>query len=154
VTDEYLNNNNDESELLPLALLLWSKKYFIGALVLGFVCIGVVLALSRIPIYMADALVQLETKNSGITLSEDIANLMSNESEAITEIEIIRSRMVIGRAIEATGYDIVSTPRALPVVGSFLSRLGIGRPEWSWVSAYGWNDESMLVNSLNMGCPC
>jgi tyrosine-protein kinase Etk/Wzc len=150
VTDEYLNNNNDESELLPLALLLWSKKYFIGALVLAFVCIGVVLALSRTPIYMADALVQLETKNSGITLSEDIANLMSNESEAITEIEIIRSRMVIGRAIEATGYDIVSTPRALPVVGGLLSRLGIGRPGWSWLSAYGWSNESMAVSSLNV----
>ena len=107
--NEYLNNSNDdESELLPLVLLIWSKKYFIGALLLVGAVIGVVLALSKTPIYVADSLVQLETKNSGITLSEDIANLMSNESEAITEIEIIRSRMVISKAVEALNLDIVS----------------------------------------------
>ncbi len=148
--NEYINNNdNDESELLPLALLIWSKKFFIGALVLAGALIGVLLALSKTPIYMADALVQLETKNSGITLSEDIANLMSSESEAITEIEIIRSRMVISKAVEAIGLDIVAAPRSLPLVGGLVSRLGVTRPDWSWLAPYGWQHESISIESIN-----
>jgi tyrosine-protein kinase Etk/Wzc len=128
--NEYFNNNNneDESELLPLALLLWSKKLFIGSLLVAGALVGLVVGLAKTPIYEADALVQLETKNSGITLSEDIANLMSNESEAITEIEILRSRMVIGSAVDALKLDIVATPRELPVVG--------GTP-WYWSTRLG-----------------
>ena len=150
--NEYINNNNnDESELLPLALLIWSKKYFIGALVLIGVCVGVVVGLSKTPIYAADAMVQLETKNSGITLSEDIANLMSNESEAITEIEILRSRMVIGKAIETINLDVVATPRSLPVVGGLISRLGIfNRPDWDWLSPYSWRGDSIVVGALDV----
>ncbi len=150
--NEYFNNNNneDESELLPLALLLWSKKLFIGSLLVAGALVGLVVGLAKTPIYEADALVQLETKNSGITLSEDIANLMSNESEAITEIEILRSRMVIGSAVDALKLDIVATPRELPVVGGIVSRLGIGRPDWGGLASYGWAGESLSISELTV----
>jgi len=152
VTDnEYINtDDSNESELLPLALLIWSKKIFIGTLFIIGAVVGVVLGLSKTPIYVADALVQLETKNSGITLSEDIADIMSTESEAITEIEIIRSRMVIGNAIESIGLDVVASPRLLPLIGGMVSRSGLERPDWNWLAPYGWRGESLKVDSLQV----
>lgn len=149
--NEYITNTNDQdSELLPLALLIWSKKYFIGALILAGAIVGISIGLLKTPIYRADALVQLETKKSGITLSEDIADLMSNESEAITEIEIIRSRMVIGKTVETMNLDIQAVPRQLPVVGGLISRLNWSRPDWNWLGSYGWKGESVEIGSLQV----
>ena len=136
--------------MLPLLVLLWSKKAFILPLAALGCLAAVVFATLQAPIYSADALVQLENENSGITLSEDIANLMSQESESVTEIEIIKSRMILGETVEVLQLDISAEPRRLPVVGNFLSRSNFERPQWNWLSRYAWNQESISVSSIKL----
>ena len=69
-------SNDDEAELLPLLMLLWSKKIFIGILIITGCIAGALYSLSKVPVYQADSLIQLETRNGGITLSEDITCLL------------------------------------------------------------------------------
>ena len=143
-------SNEEESELLPLLLLLWSKKILIGSLILVGCIVGALHALSKVPVYQADSLIQLETKNSGITLSEDITDLMSNESEAVSEIEIIKSRMVLGEAVKQMQLDIVSEPKSFPLIANLLSLFRMTVPEWEWLSVYGLQGEELQVVSLQV----
>ena len=142
--------DQDEAEILPLLMLLWSRKLLIIGLVLvGFV-IGMLIAITRTPMYRADALIQLETKNNGISLSDDITSLMSNESEAVTEIAILKSRMVLGKAVEELQLDIVTQPRTLPLYGELITLSGVTPPDWSWLSPFSVSGEAISVGSLRV----
>ncbi len=143
-----MNSEDDKDELMPLLLLLWSKKFIICCLALVGLCIGVLVGLSKTSMYSADALVQLESKNGGITLSQDIAELMSNESEAIAEIEIVRSRMVVGKVVETLGLDLVKRPKMLPGIGDLFNKLGLERP--AWLGSYAWGDETLEIGEFQV----
>lgn len=51
------------------------------------------------PTYQADALIQLEAKKAGLALPAALSDLMDSNPVTVTEIEIIRSRMVVGQAV-------------------------------------------------------
>lgn len=144
------SSGQPDSEILPLLMLLWARKFFIaGFLVVGCI-IGVASALSKNSVYQADALIQLETKKSGITLSENISDLMSNESDAITEIEILKSRMVLSETIREQQLDVFTQPKSMPVIANLFSLTGMSIPEWEWLSSYGLRGESLTVESLSV----
>ena len=149
------NSNNshasdqDDAEILPLLLLLWSKKFLIvGLMLLGFL-IGSLIASTKTPMYRADALIQLEDKNNGISLSQDITEMMSNESSAVTEIEILKSRMVLDKAVRELQLDIVALPRTLPLYGEFIAVTGF-IPRWSWLAPVSVPGEAIEVESLTV----
>jgi len=83
--------------------------------------LGALLSIQKTPMYRADALVQLEPKNGGISLSDDIGDLMSSDSEISAEIEIVKSRMVIGKTAENLGLDSKVNPNSMSFVGKVLS---------------------------------
>lgn len=56
-------------------------------------------------------------------LGGDMADLFSPESTATTEIEIIKSRMVLGETVDKLNLTIVATPNYIPVIGKGLARL-------------------------------
>ena len=143
-------SNDEEAELLPLLMLLWSRKFFIACLVVIGCIVGTLNFLSKVPVYQSDSLIQLETRNSGITLSEDITDLMSSESEAVSEIEIIKSRMVLGETVKKMQLDIISEPKSFPLVANLLSLFRIPPPEWTWLSSYGLQGEELKIESFEV----
>ncbi|AEX20715.1 polysaccharide biosynthesis tyrosine autokinase [Vibrio sp. EJY3] len=86
---------------------------------------GVAVALLSTPIYKADALLQIESKNSGGvgSLVGDMGELFSQESSASTEIEIIKSRMILGDTADKFNLTTVVTPDYFPVIGKGLARI-------------------------------
>lgn len=82
-------------------------------------------ALLSTPIYKADALIQIEQKSSGgiSSLVGDMGELFASESSATTEIEIIRSRMILGDTVDKFNLTTVVTPEYIPVLGKGLARL-------------------------------
>lgn len=65
--------------------------------------IGVIVAMWIRPVYQVDALLQIESKNDKSAASAVIGNitgLFNSSSPAETEIELIKSRQVIGEAVE------------------------------------------------------
>ncbi|EPR3507099.1 polysaccharide biosynthesis tyrosine autokinase [Serratia marcescens] len=93
----------DESEILDIfSDIAQNKKLVIFTGIIFFI-IGTAYSLVRTPTYQADALVQVE-KNSADMLLKDLKPF-GNESQAIasTEIEIMYSRMIIGKTVEQLG---------------------------------------------------
>lgn len=88
---------DDEIDLGKLFGILIDAKWFIISITLFFATLGIAVALLSTPIYKADALIQIEKKSSGgiSAMVGDMGELFSAESSATTEIEIIKSRMIL-----------------------------------------------------------
>ncbi len=114
---------SDEIDLGKLFGILVDNRWSIILITFVFAVVGVAYALLATPIYKADALIQVEEKSSGMPALGDMGELFGSESSATTEIEIVKSRMIIGKTIDKFNLTTVITPQYLPVIGKGLARL-------------------------------
>lgn len=120
-------HSDDDSEIDLLALfgtLIDSKWTIIGITAL-FCAVGVAYALLSTPIYQANALVQVEEKKGGMAAlggMAEMSDMFGGTSPAVTEIELLKSRAVLGKAVENLKLDIIIEPNYFPLFGHFLSR--------------------------------
>ncbi|GAB3520337.1 polysaccharide biosynthesis tyrosine autokinase [Photobacterium alginatilyticum] len=114
---------SDEIDLGKLFGILLDNRWNIIAITFIFAITGVAYALLATPIYKADALIQVETKSSGMPALGEMGELFASESSATTEIEIIKSRMILGKTVDKLNLTTVSSPNYLPVIGKGLARI-------------------------------
>lgn len=116
---------SDEIDLGKLFGILLDAKWTILVTTFLFAVGGVAVALLSTPVYKADALLQIESKNSGGigSLVGDMGELFTQESSATTEIEIIKSRMILGDTVDKYNLTTVVTPDYFPVIGKGLARM-------------------------------
>ena len=73
--------------------------------------VGVFVALWIRPVYQVDALLQIETKGGkGTSLMGGMASLFATSSSAETEIELIKSRQVLGATVEKMRLEYYVVP--------------------------------------------
>ncbi len=142
---------DDEIDLGRLFGLLLDHKWLIIAITLLFAAGGAVYALLATPVYQGDALVQIE-RSSNISPLGDMAEMLGQESESSTaaEVQILKSRMVLGQVVDRIGLDTQVHPRTLPVIGDFVLRHGIERPEFMAGQAFIWGGERVELGRLDV----
>ena len=119
---------NDEIDLGRLLGYLIDGRWWIVCITGFFMMMGVAYALLATPVFKANALLQVEKKASGTALLGDMADVLGGEqADAAAEIELLTSRMVLGRTVQELHLDTVVTPDFFPLVGRGVSRL-IGQP--------------------------
>ncbi|MGR5557310.1 polysaccharide biosynthesis tyrosine autokinase [Vibrio fortis] len=118
-------DSSNEIDLGKLLGTLFDAKWWIIFTTLVFAAGGVVFALLSTPIYKADALIQIEKKSSGgiSSMVGDMGEIFSQESSISTEIEIIKSRMILGETVDKFNLTTVATPIYTPVFGKGIARL-------------------------------
>ncbi|WP_394249760.1 polysaccharide biosynthesis tyrosine autokinase [Vibrio profundi] len=86
---------------------------------------GVAFALISTPIYKADALIQIEEKSSGgiSSMLGDMGEVFSKESSSTTEVEIIKSRMILGDTVDKFNLTTIVSPGYFPIIGKGIARL-------------------------------
>ncbi|WP_445441552.1 polysaccharide biosynthesis tyrosine autokinase [Citrobacter freundii] len=119
---------NDEIDLgRPLGYLI-DGRWWIVTITALFMVLGVAYALLATPVFKANALLQVEKKDSGAALLGDMADVLGGEQpDAAAEIELLTSRMVLGRTVQELHLDTVVTPDFFPLIGRGMSRL-MGHP--------------------------
>jgi tyrosine-protein kinase Etk/Wzc len=108
----------------------------------------------RQPIYQAESLIQIENTKSGIESTEFLEVLLNGDTSVSAEIEILNSRMILERVVEAQNLDIQAIPNFFPLVGSTISRFYEGDSLNSalfGLSNYAWGGEEIQVDSLSVG---
>ncbi|MFQ2912527.1 polysaccharide biosynthesis tyrosine autokinase [Aeromonas caviae] len=119
---------NDEIDLGRLLGYLIDGRWWIVSITCFFMMMGVAYALLATPVFKANALLQVEKKASGTALLGDMADVLGGEqADAAAEIELLTSRMVLGRTVQELHLDTVVTPDFFPLVGRGVSRL-MGQP--------------------------
>ena len=80
-------------------------------------------ALLAQPIYKADALLQVEEKSTGMPALGEMGEMFASESSSAAEIELLKSRMILGRTVDALDLTTSVSADALPFIGAGLNRL-------------------------------
>ncbi|MBU60581.1 MAG: tyrosine-protein kinase [Alcanivorax sp.] len=110
---------DDEIDLQRLwALLVDNVWLILGTTVLALL-LGLAYTYIATPIYKADALLQVEKKQAGLPGFEELSEMFSEESSSDAEIQIIRSRLVLGQVVDQFNMTVTVAPRRLPVIGRF-----------------------------------
>ncbi|PMZ72043.1 polysaccharide biosynthesis tyrosine autokinase [Pseudomonas sp. FW305-70] len=118
-------DDDDDIDLLALFGTLIDSKWIIVGITAFFCAVGVAYAVLSTPIYQANALVQVEEKKGGMAAlggMGEMSEMFGGTSPAVTEIELLKSRAVLGKAVENLKLDIIVEPNYFPLVGQFLSR--------------------------------
>ena len=150
------DKDRDEIDLLGLLGTLIDHKWLIGAITGAFMVTGAAYSVLSPPVYLANALVQVEPKKNDMLGFSDISSMLGGQSPAATEIGIIKSRAVIGKTVDDLRLDIVVTPNTFPVVGGFLARRYKSAPDQPvsparfGMSSYAWGGERLEIEQLKL----
>lgn len=148
--------NDDFINLGEIIAVLLEYKWLILAIGTLAVLVGGVVAFVTTPIYRADALVQVEDKKSaqgGLAALRDVEAVLGDSTSVAAELEILRSRMILGRVVDRLNLTVRAQPQHLPVFGRALARRHAGvepaAPLFG-LSGYGWGGERIVVQTLEV----
>ena len=113
--------DDDEIDLGELIGVLIENRWLILAVMLGITALGGTYSWVATPIYQADALLQVEEKKGGLG-DLDINELFEGDTSVNAEIEILRSRSVLGAVVDSLKLDIIAKPDYIPIIGAALAR--------------------------------
>lgn len=149
---------SEEISLRELFDLVWSGRWVIAAVAIGFLCFGVFYALISTPIYSADGLVQVEQEDKSLASSLDNLSMLLEGGGAVqtpAEIAIINSRMVLGEVAEQLRLRIVAKPHTFPIVGDaifrFRSQLDAPADPVLGLASYAWGGEKISITAFEAG---
>ncbi|MFP9531165.1 tyrosine-protein kinase Wzc [Pectobacterium brasiliense] len=115
--------NTDEIDLGRLLGTLLDNRWLIIGVTAVFTILGILYATFATPIYKADALIQVE-QSSGNSLLKDISSVLPDaKPESAAEIELIKSRMVVGKTVNDLSLDIIAQQKYFSVFGKGFARL-------------------------------
>ncbi|MDY4368063.1 tyrosine-protein kinase Wzc [Pectobacterium brasiliense] len=145
--------NADEIDLGRLLGTLLDHRWLIIGVTAIFTIIGILYATFATPIYKADALIQVE-KNSGNSLLKDISSMLpDSKPESAAEIELIKSRMVVGKTVRDLSLDVDVQQKYFPIFGKGFARLMDEEPGKIAVSRLdvpqSWQDETIELRVID-----
>ncbi len=133
--------------------VLLANKWLIAAITALVLAAGAAYALMARPVYEADLLLQVEDLGDGGKggLGETGA-LFDVKTPASAEMEIIRSRLIVGQAVEATKLYVLASPRYVPYIGGWLARrsTSVSDPGFLGFEGYVSGAERIIVSQFNV----
>jgi tyrosine-protein kinase Etk/Wzc len=145
--------DDDGIDLVEYWDIIVDSRWVVAGITALALVIGIGYALLARPIYESNLLIQVEdSAGSTKNLFGDAANLFDIKTPAAGEMEILRSRMVIGRAVDATKIYIEAQPRYLPVIGNWLARraTSLSNPGFLGLSGYVSGTEKIAVSQFDV----
>jgi len=134
--------------------VLRAHKWLILAITLVVLAIGIAYALLARPTYEAAAVIQVEDGGDSSAKGPlgEAAGLFDIRTPTTAEMEIIRSRMVVAPAVEATKLYITSHPRYIPFIGGWLARHsnGLSDPGFLGFDGYVSGTERIVTSQFDV----
>ncbi len=121
-----------------------------------FAALGFAYGVIATPIYRAGAMIQIEPKKAGISGVPEVVSKPNSVSQATTEIELIKSRAVLGQAVERLKLFIEAEPRRLPLIGGYLARNHDPKTDGTLAAPlfglqrYAWGGETLDIFQLEV----
>ncbi|CAH9052874.1 Tyrosine-protein kinase wzc [Pseudoalteromonas holothuriae] len=145
-----------EIDLMALFGALLDKKWFILSVTALFMLLGVAYAIFSTPIYQATAMVQVEEKGGSVPGFDDMSGMFESTSAAVTEIELLKSRSVIGEAVDSLNLDTVVEPKLFPLFGNRHYRTFTAHSEGQVATpsfgahSYAWGGEQVEIHRFRV----
>lgn len=146
----------DEIDLRELLGVLLDRKWWIVAVTAAFFVLSAVYVLLAAPVYRAQAMVQVESQMPSIPGLSDLTSITGGSVLSTTEVALLRSRTVVGTAVDELHLDIEVEPRRFPLVGGFLARRfdpsepGEVAAPLMGLGSFGWGGEILEIHRLEI----
>lgn len=142
---------SDEIDLGDLFATLWAGKPTIVAAVTGCFMLSMAYLWLTPPTYEANAMLQIQAGQGTLALPSSVGALVGNESSStLAELEIIRSRQVLGRAAADLRLDWVAKPMRAPVIGYAMATRDLPWPDWGVLAAYARKGDAITLSYLEV----
>ncbi|KLN56438.1 polysaccharide biosynthesis tyrosine autokinase [Variovorax paradoxus] len=145
--------DDDEINLSEWIDILIDRKWLVVAVTTLVLALGVAYALLSTPVYQSNLLIQVEDSAADAKgFLGDASSLFDVKTPATGEIQVIRSRMVLGAAVDQTRFYIDAKPRYLPVFGAWLARQadGLSDPGFLGIGGYVTGKERIGIARFNV----
>ncbi len=149
----------EEDDTIDLAKYLGfvlNNRWLIAGVALAVTLLGVAYVLVATPIYKANILVKVESdsarpKNMPVDLA---GSDTTHDAKMVvaSEMEVLRSRAVLTRAVESGRLYISVKPKYFPVIGEWIARRNkqISEPGLFGYGGYVWGAEHVRVSTFNV----
>ncbi|BEO60506.1 tyrosine-protein kinase Wzc [Serratia sp. YC16] len=125
------NASNDKSDGVDLTRIVGEaidNRWLIIGTTAIFLTLGILYSIFATPIYKADALVQVE-QSVGNSLLNNISQMLpTSQPESAPEIELLKSRMILGKTVNELNLQIVVKEKYFPIFGKGFARLSGEKP--------------------------
>lgn len=153
LTSSNTEQDNDTIDLAAYLDLLIENRWLITAVTAIGLLLGVGYSSIATPIYQSNILVQVEdgAGSSGMMLG-DLAGAFEMKSAATAEVEILRSRYVVTRAVTNAKLDLTAEPRRFPLIGSWIARgkTELSEPGLLGFGGFAWGAEKINVSEFSI----
>ncbi|HUG57086.1 MAG TPA: Wzz/FepE/Etk N-terminal domain-containing protein, partial [Candidimonas sp.] len=155
----YAPQNNDDINFLSLLDTMLNARWLILSVLMIALLIGGAYALFSTPVYQSDALIQVEQNptTANDNLLSELSTVFNVQSPATAEIEILRSRLVIGQASDQLQLHVETSPNYLPIIGQWLAKHATEQSNprlfklgGFTFGGYLWGTESIKVGQLDV----
>ncbi|MDO8248194.1 MAG: polysaccharide biosynthesis tyrosine autokinase [Rhodoferax sp.] len=148
-------DDEDSINLLDLLDVVIDQRWLIAGATAVVVALGGTYAFVATPIYEANSLIQVEDSKAGGSMSSmlgDMGSMFDIKSPATAEIEILRSRLVIGQAVANLKLDLDVQAKYVPIFGRWLASRATepSDPGFLGMSGYVRGTESLQVAYLQV----
>lgn len=143
----------DEINLAAYLDVLFDNRWLIASIALVVSLIGAGYAYMATPVYESNILVQVEdSASSSKNILGDLSSVFDLKTAATAEMEILRSRFVITRAVNNGLLYINLEPKYFPVFGRWLARRNksLSQPGLFGNGGYVWGAEQANVTMFNV----
>ncbi len=148
------NSSDSDINISQLISIVLDGKWWILASAVIFMIFSFIYVQLATPIYSGNALIQVEKKSAGIPGLSDMGDIFSQEGSSTTEIEILKTRSIIGQTVDDFKLYIHVTPKFFPLIGKYFYRnfkgKGVARPLWGLFNSYAWGGERISIVSLDV----
>lgn len=131
-----------------------SRRLIIGTAMLALLA-GAGYAYLATPAYRADALIQVESRQGGEAANHvlgELAGVFNAQASSGAEVEILRSRLVVGEATDQLQLYVTAKPRYIPLIGRWLAQRanGLSAPLIPGMLGWVYGSESIKVERLDV----
>uniref|UniRef100_A4WZY3 UDP-glucose 6-dehydrogenase n=1 Tax=Cereibacter sphaeroides (strain ATCC 17025 / ATH 2.4.3) TaxID=349102 RepID=A4WZY3_CERS5 len=140
----------DEIDLGLLMARLWAGRNWIAGATAAAALLATAHLANTPPTYRADALLQLEPKSGSMALPQALSAMAEIEPQSATEVEILRSRFVLGEAVAGTHLDWRAAPVRLPLLGQAVASGRLPLPELDVLVPYDRGDARIRLDMLEV----
>lgn len=156
-------SQEDEIDLAQLWRILYNGKWVIVIFVVLALLAGLAYLFITPPVYRANALIQVQTEEApaalqGLMEATAMATGAKMGSRAATQMQIIRSRSVLGDVVDKRGLTMTATPKYFPLIGEPLAKRNadgsesaqqiVSPDEGTWLGHYAWGSAKLVVSAL------
>lgn len=147
------DQDDDSIDLASYLDLLFDNRWLIVTVAFVVSLLGTAYAFMSTPVYEANILVQVEdSASSSKNILGDLSSVFDLKTAASAEMEILRSRFVITRAVNNQQLYITAEPKYFPIIGRWIARRNkqLSTPGFLGLGGYVWGGEKIEVPVFNV----